>query len=122
MVHGDLKPSNILLKERGKTGIKLIDFGGARSAEFGIDRTITTIGYTAPEVLLNLGSCGATDMWSFGCVLFELKYGRHLFSGRTEREELASFMEVLGPVPRTMVDASPIKESYFDSEKDFQPR
>ena len=86
VVHGDLKPANVLLKERGKTGIKLIDFGGAHHPDWDSDgMIITTLGYTAPEVILNLGWTPASDMWSFGVILFELKYGRMLFPCVSER-------------------------------------
>ena len=78
VIYRDLKPENIVIDKDGH--IKLIDFGFAKKlSEITKFRTSTncgTIGYTAPEVLLNTqGYSFKADVWSFGIVLCELIQG-----------------------------------------------
>ncbi len=79
MVHGDIKPSNIMLRESG--GAVLIDLGAARDSEH--DNTIAarrpfgTWGYFSPEQARGeMVSC-ASDIFSLGVVMLECLLGRH---------------------------------------------
>src|SRR5215467_12628402 len=76
IVHRDLKPGNIMV---GKSGIKVLDFGLARS---GQDETITgshmvmgTPAYMAPEQRAGKPADARTDIYAFGCVLYEMLTG-----------------------------------------------
>jgi serine/threonine-protein kinase len=78
-VHRDIKPSNVLVDAQGRS--VLLDFGLARSASSG--DTMTTAGavvgtpaYMAPEVLLGERPTAASDLYSFGCMLFEALAGQ----------------------------------------------
>jgi tetratricopeptide (TPR) repeat protein len=73
IVHRDLKPGNIMI---GKSGIKVLDFGLARSGE---DETVTasrmvmgTPAYMAPEQREGKTADARSDIYSFGCVLYEM--------------------------------------------------
>ena len=74
VLHRDLKPQNPLIDTAGR--IKLADFGLARA--FGLPvRTYThevvTLWYRAPEILLGVKSYStAVDVWSLGCIFFEM--------------------------------------------------
>ena len=79
VIYRDLKPDNIVIDKDGH--IKLIDFGFAKCLSSSNKyRTFTncgTLGYTAPEVLLNQNSgySFAADIWTFGIFLCELLGG-----------------------------------------------
>ncbi|KAF3336748.1 Serine/threonine-protein kinase AFC3 [Carex littledalei] len=85
------------------TAIKLIDFGCAVFDNYNNDYTITTRYYRAPEVILGLRWSYACDMWSIGCILFELCSGEFLFNGHEDLQHLAMMERVLGPIPRHMI-------------------
>jgi serine/threonine-protein kinase len=79
IVHGDIKPSNIMLKDSG--GAVLIDLGAARDSEH--DNTMAarkpfgTLGYFSPEQARGeMVSC-ASDIFSLGVVMLECLLGRH---------------------------------------------
>lgn len=73
VIHCDLKPENILLKTDWiEDGIKIIDFGSAVYCENHISDYLQTWPYWAPEISLCNSFDFAVDMWSFGCILYEL--------------------------------------------------
>src|SRR5262249_42953700 len=79
IIHRDLKPGNIMI---GKSGVKILDFGLART---GQDDTITasqmivgTPAYMAPEQRAGKPADARTDIYSFGCVLYEMLTGARI--------------------------------------------
>ncbi len=86
IVHGDIKPSNIMLKRAGNA--KIVDIGSAFSLDDVPSRRTCTPAYAAPEVLEG-GECNArSDLASLGYVLIEMLAGVPPFDGRTSYREL----------------------------------
>jgi serine/threonine protein kinase len=85
ILHRDLKPGNVMLTEDGTA--KVSDFGIAKSAE-GVDFTTTGIllgtpAYLAPERVAGEPASEATDVYSVGVILYELRTGRRPFAANT---------------------------------------
>lgn len=98
VLHRDLKPQNLLIDNKGI--IKLADFGLARSICLPM-RTYThevvTLWYRAPEILMGSKLYGpAVDIWSLGCIFFELLTKRALFPGDSEIDQLFRIFRTLG--------------------------
>ena len=87
VVHRDVKPSNIFLLGGQAAQVKLIDFGVARVPEPSRDATahgavLGTIAYMAPEQARGAREVTpAADIFSLGCVLFEMVTGKRAFAG-----------------------------------------
>lgn len=85
VVHRDIKPSNLMVSARGH--VTIVDFGIARLLEDNSPRLTapsTTVGsplYMSPEQAAGIDVDGRSDLYSFGCVLYELLAGRPPFVG-----------------------------------------
>jgi serine/threonine protein kinase len=111
IVHRDLKPGNIVLQSVGGPAssdvrAKVLDFGLAKplesADEVALTRTIDSTGngrilgtpaYMSPEQARGLPVDKRTDVWAFGCVLFEMLTGRRPFEGATITDTFARILE-----------------------------
>jgi len=129
LTHTDLKPENILFvdsdfdivydakKKRDirfvkRPDIRLIDFGSATFDHEHHSTIVSTRHYRAPEVILELGWAQPCDVWSVGCILFELYLGITLFQTHDNREHLAMMERILGPIPYRMARRTRTKYFY----------
>ncbi|CAN7996468.1 unnamed protein product [Ixodes hexagonus] len=99
IVHRDLKPQNVLVTAQRQ--LKLADFGLARLYERHMSLTpvVVTLWYRPPEVLLQASYGPPVDIWSCGCILAEMARRKPLFGGRSEGDQLARILDVLGLPP-----------------------
>ncbi|XP_063243450.1 dual specificity protein kinase CLK2 isoform X4 [Bacillus rossius redtenbacheri] len=128
LTHTDLKPENILfvdsdfdiiynnkrkrdIRRIKRTDVRLIDFGSATFDDEHHSTIVSTRHYRAPEVILELGWSQPCDVWSIGCIVFELYLGITLFQTHDNREHLAMMERILGPIPYRM--ARKTKTKYF---------
>ncbi len=99
IIHCDLKPENILLVSPESTAIKVIDLGTACYENKIVWTYIQSRYYRAPEVMLGIPYTSAIDMWSLGCVVYELYKGKPLFAGENEVEQMALIIQHRGVPP-----------------------
>ncbi|CAK8536417.1 unnamed protein product [Lathyrus sativus] len=99
VLHRDIKGSNLLIDNKGV--LKIADFGLANSfcpdQSAPLTSRVVTLWYRPPELLLGSSNYGvAVDMWSTGCILGELYYGRPILPGKTEVEQLHRIFKLCG--------------------------
>ncbi|RNA28243.1 hypothetical protein BpHYR1_003956 [Brachionus plicatilis] len=98
IIHRDLKPENILLDEHFH--IKITDFGSARIIDDPLEQKqlqegntslvrrknsfVGTAQFVSPEILNGKEPHIGTDLWSLGCIIYQLLSGKHLFTGNHE--------------------------------------
>ena len=119
IIHRDLKPANVMLTS---TGSKLLDFGLAKPGVVSTSTIETklatssqlnppqggtaqgapltargtilgTFQYMAPEQIEGGDADARTDIWAFGCVLYEMVTGRRAFEGKSHASLIASILE-----------------------------
>ncbi len=108
IIHRDLKPANIALTPDDR--VKVLDFGLAKAAaadpsspDVGDSPTLTigatqagvilgTAAYMSPEQARGRGADQRSDVWSFGCVLYEMLTGRRAFEGEDASDTLAAVL------------------------------
>jgi serine/threonine-protein kinase ULK/ATG1 len=90
-IHRDLKPANVLLSEFSNNAVlKLADFGYARLLE-GATLAMTSCGtplYMPPEILEARSYDSRADVWSVGCIFFEMLTGIPPFNGTSQGDLL----------------------------------
>jgi Tol biopolymer transport system component len=104
VVHRDFKPANVMVTPGG---VKLLDFGIAKMRRLDADHedvgggdpgtrlgtVIGTAGYMSPEQARGQSVDARTDIWAFGCVLYEMLSGRAAFAGDTGSDALVAVLE-----------------------------
>jgi serine/threonine protein kinase len=118
IIHRDVKPENIMLREDGV--VKILDFGIAKLTEVvppeSSSEALTAIktqtetgvvmgtaGYMSPEQARGLRVDERTDVWSLGVVLYEMLAGRAPFAGATRMDTLVAVLE-REPAPLSPID------------------
>ncbi len=137
IIHRDLKPANVMLT---KAGAKLMDFGLAKpqapiapqavgtftpstptmnlASLTSVASPLTqkgsivgTFQYIAPELLQGSEADARSDLFSFGCVLYEMITGRHAFEGKSQ---LSVFTAILEKDPEPITASQPLAPPMLD--------
>jgi Tol biopolymer transport system component/predicted Ser/Thr protein kinase len=132
IVHRDLKPANIMLT---KAGSKLLDFGLAKMSVAAPPGTLETklltspppgatadpltahgsilgtFQYMAPEQLEGQDADARSDIWAFGCVLYEMVTGKRAFEGKTQASLIGAIMHA---TPAPIAAMSPLAPAALD--------
>jgi len=101
VIHRDLKPGNIKITPDGR--VKVLDFGLAkasvsegRSSEITVTqpgRIMGTPAYMSPEQARGKQTDKRSDIWSFGCIMYQMLTGKFPFEGETSTDTLARIIE-----------------------------
>lgn len=117
IIHRDLKPGNILLDNNGY--IKVIDFNLSCFQQTHTSHPPGSLWYTAPEILqIKPYGCRA-DLWSIGCIMFELIVDRPCFKGRIISDVLCAIDQYVKSVKRFNEE---IRQYQSQNLSTYQPR
>lgn len=106
VIHRDIKPANIMLT--ADRTVKITDFGIARFTDdsagtaTATGKILGTADYLAPERALGRSAQPASDVYSLGCVLYELLTGRPPFSGTTSLAVVQQHVDAAPPPPHRL--------------------
>ncbi|RNA05792.1 mitogen-activated kinase 11 [Brachionus plicatilis] len=114
IIHRDLKPGNLTVNE--DCGLRIIDFGLARSESDEMTGYVATRWYRAPEIMLKWTEYGKeVDVWSVGCILAEMFIQKTLFPGSDHVNQLNRILDVVGyPSEEFLQDVTPEARQYLE--------
>jgi len=134
IIHRDLKPANVKVTPEGR--VKVLDFGLAKAfaSESEVDltqeatlseegRILGTPAYMSPEQARGKTVDKRTDIWAFGCVLYEMLTGKQAFCGETLSDTIAAVLakdptwEALPPAPPAKVRDLPRRCLQKDAQR-----
>jgi len=109
IVHRDLKPENLFITSEGR--VKILDFGLARIAPREMEGTqsptaaastepglvLGTVGYMSPEQVRGRTADARSDIFSLGCVIYEMLIGDRAFRGESAAETMAAIVQTDPP-------------------------
>jgi serine/threonine-protein kinase len=112
IVHRDLKPDNIIVapSKNGRDVAKVVDFGIAKAIEEGPNESLTRTGlvigtpeYMSPEQLLGDPVDARSDIYSLGCILYQMLTGRRTFDEPTREQMIKRRLTEKAPHPKDLV-------------------
>jgi serine/threonine protein kinase len=116
IVHRDLKPDNIIVapRQNGRDVAKVVDFGIAKAIEEAPGESLTRTGlvigtpeYMSPEQLLGDPVDARSDIYSLGCILYQMLTGHRTFDEPTREQMIKRRLTEKAPHPRDLVSDLP---------------
>ncbi|ELA42371.1 CMGC/DYRK/YAK protein kinase [Vittaforma corneae ATCC 50505] len=121
IIHCDLKPENILLADYFTYKVKIIDFGSSTTRTLSSSFYVQSRFYRAPEVILGIPYSSSVDMWSFGCLAFELFTGKPLFPGKDNKDQIMKIHDFYpNGLPLFMLEHGSNTSLYFNAENGYK--
>ncbi|KAM0680606.1 dual specificity protein kinase yak1 [Glugoides intestinalis] len=121
IVHCDLKPENILLSDYFSHKVKIIDFGSSTTRTLSSTFYVQSRFYRAPEVILGIPYNSSIDIWSFGCVAYEIFTGQPLFPGNDNRDQILRIHDFYRTgLPLFMLEQGANTHLYFEKENNYR--
>lgn len=124
LIHRDLSLKNILLSNDANF-VKISDFGLSRKVDIinpNYTKKIGTLYYMAPEILLNMQDyTNRVDIWSVGCIFYEMIFKKKLFSGHNFTEQIHSIENILGTPTNAIwpnIEKSDEYKKYYTESKE----
>lgn len=116
IIHGDLKPENIMIDSN--KNIKIIDFSSSILLNSLNNNKnvpcIQSIYYRSPEILYSICINIKNDIWSLGCILYEILFKEPLFEFNSETDMIYGIAKILGiPYKYDSYKYCPIFKKYF---------
>lgn len=119
IIHGDLKPENILFKNNDSFNIVITDFGLSeilkRDYIYEYKKIYQSRYYRAPEIIYNIPFNEKIDIWSVGCIIYELLEDNPLFYSKQENDHLIYIHSILGSPSKEFIDSSSKIAKFYDS-------
>ncbi|KAK2964208.1 putative serine/threonine protein kinase [Blattamonas nauphoetae] len=113
LIHGDIKTDNILI-DGVLPHVRLADFGSSVFEKQASIRSYIQSRHTrAPEIILGGVPTCAIDIWSVGCLAFELLCGLPLFPGTDEHNMLKRMIKMNGNIPSHLIEQSQYRYKFF---------
>lgn len=119
IIHCDMKPENVIFTDDKYERIKIIDFGASCTSCASGFTYVQSRYYRAPEIVLGLPYDQAVDMWSYGCIAYELVTGSPLFPAHDENELLEYIIVTVGRIPKTMLDSCKKYKQFYKKTNNF---
>lgn len=124
VIHCDLKPENIMFETENYDKVRIIDFGSSifKGDKRIYNNYIQTRWYCSPDVILGKPLSIDIDIWSLGCIIYELYLKKVLFSGGNSNKkyrilQLYKIIEILGIPSEEYLKDCKFKNIYFTDEK-----
>ena len=124
VIHCDLKPENIMFEDQNYDRVRIIDFGSSIMTNYKkkiYNDYIQTRWYCSPDVILGKSLSIEIDLWSLGCIVYELQTKNILFSGKksvneNRKSQLLKIIEVLGIPDEEYLKQCKLKHKYFSDK------
>jgi dual specificity tyrosine-phosphorylation-regulated kinase 2/3/4 len=113
LIHMDLKPENIVMNMAGDS-IRVIDMGSTCYTTDHLSSYAQSRAYRAPEIIMQKEYSTQVDMWSLGCVLYEIYTGKVLFSNYKIPVIINRMANIVGPFKSDFLSGVKSRLTYFN--------